>query len=64
MNEDDFKGLARLAEFVGEKLETGVVLYSGTRVLPFLINGQRLFAVPISLLLTAAPPQRITAVHP
>lgn len=51
VNEGDFKGLARFAELVGERLETGLVFYGGSRVLPFLIGGKRCFAIPVSLLL-------------
>lgn len=51
VNEGDFKGLSRLADFVGERLEAGIVFYGGTRVLPFLVRGRRLYAVPISRLM-------------
>lgn len=49
VNEGDFKGLVRLAEFVGERLETGVVFYGGSRVLPFRLRGRQFFAVPLSI---------------
>lgn len=51
VNEGDFKGLSRLADFVGERLETGIVFYGETRVLPFLVKGRRFHAVPILRLL-------------
>jgi predicted AAA+ superfamily ATPase len=43
----DFKGLQGLAETLGEGFQQGVVLYTGTEVLPF---GPRLWAVPVSSL--------------
>lgn len=51
VGEPDFKGLRRFAEFVGNKLELGVVFYSGARVLPFKIAHRTFYAAPISLLL-------------
>ena len=41
----DFKGLRNLAETLGDTFHRGVVLYTGTEVLPF---GPKLWAVPIS----------------
>ena len=41
----DFKGLRRLADVAGGDLKFGVVLYSGSAVLPF---GERLYAMPVS----------------
>ena len=41
---DDFRGLRKLADALGERLHAGVVLYDGETVVPF---GQRLRAVPI-----------------
>ncbi len=43
----DFKGLRKLSEACGEAFSTGVVFYDGESILPF---GEKLFAVPISLL--------------
>ena len=51
VNEGDFKGLSKLFDFVGDRLETGIVFYGGTRVLPFLVKGRRFFAIPISRLM-------------
>lgn len=51
VGEADFKGLAQLADFVGDRLESGLVFYSGERVLPFRVAGRQFFAVLISLLL-------------
>jgi hypothetical protein len=51
VGEADFRGLAQLAAFVGDRLEAGLVFYSGERVLPFRVGGRQFFAVPISLLL-------------
>ena len=41
---DDFRGLRKLADALGERLHAGVVLYDGETVVPF---GERLRAVPI-----------------
>ncbi len=41
----DFKGLQNLAETLGGTFHRGVVLYTGTEILPF---GPKLWAVPIS----------------
>lgn len=44
---DDFTGLRRLAERLGDDFVAGVVLYTGTAALPF---GDRLRAMPVSAL--------------
>jgi uncharacterized protein len=44
---DDFRGLRRLADRLGDDFITGVVLYTGTSTLPF---GDKLRAVPVSAL--------------
>ncbi|EIJ36749.1 ATP-binding protein [Thiothrix nivea] len=51
VGEADFKGLVQLAEFVGDRLESGLVFYSGERLLPFRVAERQFFAVPVSLLL-------------
>jgi uncharacterized protein len=43
----DFKGIRRLLDICADDLKLGVVLYDGTKVVPF---GDRLFAAPISCL--------------
>jgi uncharacterized protein len=43
----DFKGLRRLKERVGDRFRLGIVLHDGEHVLPF---GPGLFAAPVSLL--------------
>ncbi len=43
----DFKGLHALAQAAGRRFRRGIVLYTGTEVVPF---GPRLFAVPIDTL--------------
>ena len=43
----DFKGLRMLAEAVGKRFRRGVVLYTGTTVIPF---GANLHALPVSAL--------------
>ena len=51
---DDFRGLRRLAERLGDDFIAGVVLYTGTSTLPF---GDRLRAMPVSALWQVpAPP--------
>ncbi|MFI7544185.1 ATP-binding protein [Actinoplanes sp. NPDC049599] len=44
---DDFRGLRRLAERLGDDFLVGVVLYTGTATLPF---GTKLRAIPVSAL--------------
>jgi uncharacterized protein len=44
---NDFKGLKKLKDACGEQFAAGVVFYDGENILPF---GEKLFAVPISLL--------------
>jgi uncharacterized protein len=44
---DDFRGLRRLADRLGDDFVAGVVLYTGTSTLPF---GPRLRAIPVSAL--------------
>ena len=44
---DDFRGLRRLADRLGDDFVVGVVLYTGTATLPF---GPRLRAMPVSAL--------------
>jgi len=43
----DFKGIRKLLDICGDDLKRGVVLYDGTKVVPF---GARLFAAPMSCL--------------
>ena len=43
----DFKNLRVLAEMAGKKFQKGIVLYSGSEILPF---GDTLYAVPLSAL--------------
>jgi hypothetical protein len=45
----DFKGLRKLANICQDNLKLGVVLYDGTKTVPF---GDRLFAAPISCIWT------------
>ena len=44
---EDFRGIRHLAQRIGDDLVVGIVLYTGTKTLPF---GYRLLAVPISAL--------------
>jgi hypothetical protein len=44
---DDFRGLRRLAERLGDDFVAGVVLYTGTDTLPF---GPKMRAMPVSSL--------------
>jgi len=43
----DFKGLRGIAEATGDRFVRGVVLYTGSQVIPF---GERLYALPMSVL--------------
>jgi predicted AAA+ superfamily ATPase len=43
----DFKGMRKLLDICGNELKLGLVLYDGTKIVPF---GERLFAAPISCL--------------
>ena len=43
----DFKGMRKLLEICGNELKLGLVLYDGTKAVPF---GDRLYAAPISCL--------------
>jgi predicted AAA+ superfamily ATPase len=45
----DFKGMRKLLDICGDDLKLGLVLYDGTKVVPF---GDRLFAAPMSCLWT------------
>ncbi len=47
LSKDDFKGLKRFQEIVGERCLHGILLYAGTAALPF---GKQLTALPISAL--------------
>jgi predicted AAA+ superfamily ATPase len=49
IKESDFKGLNKLQKLLGDAFKCGIVLYDGNAVLPF---GERLRAIPLSLLLT------------
>ena len=44
----DFKGLNKLKDAVGDQFAAGIVFFDGESIVPF---GERLFAVPISLLI-------------
>jgi uncharacterized protein len=43
----DFKGMRKLLDICGDDLKLGIVMYDGTKVVPF---GERLFAAPMSCL--------------
>lgn len=47
----DFKGLNKLKEACGKRFAAGALLYDGDSILPF---GERLFAVPLSVLVPKA----------
>lgn len=51
VNQDDFRGLRRLAELAGKRFHRGIVLYSGDQVLGGF-GGENLQAVPIANLWT------------
>jgi len=48
----DFKGMSVFKALVGDKLKHGLVLYTGTRLLPFSVNGSTFYAVSLSVLWT------------
>jgi predicted AAA+ superfamily ATPase len=50
---DDFRGLRKLADRLGDDFVAGVVLYTGTSTLPF---GGKLLAMPVSALWEVAAP--------
>jgi predicted AAA+ superfamily ATPase len=50
---DDFRGLRRLADRLGEDFVAGVVLYTGDSTLPF---GEKMRAMPVSALWQVAAP--------
>lgn len=52
---DDFRGLRRLAERLGDDFLAGIVLYTGTATLPF---GDKLRAMPASALWQVPAPSR------
>ncbi len=50
IRENDFKGLKKLAEFVGDQFQCGFIFYTGSRFLPFRNEGRQYFALPVSIL--------------
>jgi len=48
VTKNDFKGLNKLKDACGEQFNAGVVFYDEDSIVPF---GDKLFAVPISLLI-------------
>ncbi|GIF21477.1 putative AAA+ superfamily ATPase [Actinoplanes tereljensis] len=52
---DDFRGLRRLADRLGDDFIAGIVLYTGTSTLPF---GDKLRAMPVSALWQTSSPER------
>ncbi len=50
VREKDLKGLKKFAEITGEQFKFGLVLYTGTRLLPFSDEKNQYFAVPLSIL--------------
>ena len=53
VRQEDFKGLAALAEFAGDAFERGVLFYGGERTLPFGFDGRRFHALPLGMLLAS-----------
>lgn len=47
---EDFRPLAKLAEFAGSKLKQGVMFYTGKDILPYKYEGWTFHALPIGLL--------------
>lgn len=50
IRENDFKGLNKFAELVGDHLKYGLIFYTGSRLLPFSSGATPYYAVPLSLL--------------
>ena len=51
VRQEDFKGLAALAEFSGDAFAGGVLFYGGQDVLPFSLGARRFHALPLGMLL-------------
>ena len=51
VRQEDFRGLATLAEFAGDAFERGVLFYGGHRALPFSFGGRHFHALPLGMLL-------------
>ncbi len=47
---NDFKGLKKFAELVGDQFQYGLVFYTGSRLLPFSDGNKPYYAVPLSML--------------
>jgi uncharacterized protein len=43
----DFKGITQFQSLLPDRFHTGIVLYTGDRIIPF---SQKLFAIPVSML--------------
>jgi uncharacterized protein len=50
VRDSDFKGLRKLAEWVGERLKYGLIFYTGPRLLPFGHREEPYYAIPLSVL--------------
>jgi predicted AAA+ superfamily ATPase len=46
----DFNGLIKLADYDGSRFDSGILLYTGTEILPFKLADRKFFAVPLSVL--------------
>lgn len=53
LNQHDFHGLIKLAEFNPAQFQKGIIFYSGKNILSFSRNEIKLFALPIRMLLNA-----------
>jgi predicted AAA+ superfamily ATPase len=49
IREQDFKGLNKLGELVGEQFKYGIIFFTGSRLLPFASDKKLYFAIPLSL---------------
>ena len=54
VRQEDFKGLAALADFAGDAFLRGVLFYGGQEALPFRFGDMRFHALPLGMLLAAA----------
>lgn len=59
VRQDDFKGLAALAEFAGDAFSAGVLFYGGEKTLSFSFGAKRFHALPFGMLLAPSQPPAV-----
>ncbi len=50
VNIHDFKGLLKLASYAGDDFERGILVYCGSEILPFKMENNDFYAIPLSIL--------------